>query len=243
MRKILIIFLAVPALLCGKVIPLSPANCNHVKDSLIIRYYIDSLNETFAPDDKAAYTDGRFDYAPGNYFKILSLSGQKCGMQCNPLDESFVFYENEKGLHIKELGMNPVTSITELNSDEDGVHEFIVMASTWYVMGPAGGDEKDFCYMLATDSVYADTIRMLNPKQNANWFGVTTENVCDDFVSVHHLKDDFPVLIFDPLKNEIVYKYLVYMDGNGKCYEVWGSFSLRSGHFTQVGEKNNMPQN
>jgi hypothetical protein len=223
--------------LIGQVNPLSQNNCNAKADSVLVKYYLDSLNKSIEPGDQASYSKGRFYYSPENYFKILVIAGQSCGMYCNPEYFSRIFYEKGNKL-IAPATFSNIVVIYELQKSPHA-KEFLVLDETWCrPRSVEGGNERSFTHLRFDDTVSVVQIRMLEEEQGQQIvfsFAVYSGSSCEK-EQIAKKVNDAPVLDYDPKTKMISYMYFEYLENEGTCRQVKGTFKYEGGKFVQQPE-------
>jgi hypothetical protein len=225
--------------LIGQVNPLSKVNCNTGSDSVLVKYYLDSLNKSIEPGDQTSYSQGKFYYSPENYFKVLVISGQSCGMYCNPEYFSRVFYEKANRLIIAPVYLSNIESIYELENKNPHSKEFLLIDETWCrPRSVEGGNEMSFTHLRFDDTVSVVQIRMLEEEQGQQIvfsFAVYSGSSCEKEQIEKKVKDA-PVLNYDPKTKMISYMYFEYLENDGTCRQVTGTFKYTDGKFVQQSE-------
>jgi hypothetical protein len=205
----------------SQVTVLSKKNCNRKADSLLIKRCIDSLNKVNGNDPSSMYDSGKFYYAPGNYFKILTIDGEGCGAYCNPMYESWIFYEKAGKLTRESIGMDPVTGIFLLDKKNNEI-DFLVFTETWArPRGTETGTQKTAYHMRLNDSIswiFAKNKNDLKRRFDA-LFSVYSGVLCSEHEKAGAV---LPELEFDETTKNITYHYFEFVDELNKCYEVKG---------------------
>lgn len=236
MHKLLFIPLVFPQFLFAHIKPLSPANCDPKKDSAVISAVLDSLREGLNEEDGITIESGDFTYSPGNWFKILVISGQGCGAYCNPNYYSWIFYEKDGKLEKKNCEFVPVEDIYLVKQNTSRA-EFLVIDKTW--ARPRGVESAVFLgasLLIIDDSLhYGNFIPMDKSLQPQQSIGVSLSSFCGDTANAYLKEGEFPLFSYDPHSRIITYKSFDYTEGDwDHCYLIGGTYKYRKGEFIEI---------